>query len=189
MWWVLNTPGGNFFFQMDKQEKKYKKYSSAILILKSSRRYVKMLCSLLLYKELPQEVCWQCLRIYAVTLSTILTLWTQQGTSRSGWSSSCKAGTAFLRSVRFLTIPGTESVFITVPLVSIHVDGCISQEGIRLYSSGRSPGGGRATHCPRGQSSLAGYSPQGCTELDPAEVTQRSTSPSPRFTVAPSLSL
>ena len=25
MWWLLNTPGGNFFLQMDKQEKKYKK--------------------------------------------------------------------------------------------------------------------------------------------------------------------
>ena len=59
-----------------------------MLILKSSPRQVKMLCSLLLYKELPQEVCWQCSRIYTVTLSAILTPWTQQEASGSAWSSS-----------------------------------------------------------------------------------------------------
>ena len=101
-----------------------------------------MLCSLLLYKELPQEVCWQCSRIYTVTLPAILTPWTQQGASRSGWSSSFITDTAFLRSVRFIIIPGTGFVFIIVPLVSIHVDDCISWEGTMSYYSGRSPGGG-----------------------------------------------
>ena len=120
-----------------------------------------MLCSLLLYKELPQEVCWQCSRTYTVRLSAILTPWTQQGTSRSGWSSSCITDTAFLRSVRFIITPGTGSVFIIVPLVSIHLDGCISQEGIRPYYSGRSPGGGQGnplspwTEQPGGLQSMA----------------------------------
>ena len=113
-----------------------------MLILKSSPREVKMLCSLLLYKELPQEVCWQCSRIYTVTLPAILTPWTQQGASRSGWSSSFITDTTFLRSVRFIIIPGTGFVFIIVPLVSIHEDDCISGEGTRSYHSGRAPGGG-----------------------------------------------